>query len=555
MKKNVLLALVIVLGVPAVVRAAEITAASTITKVTVYQDRVLVTRQAQVELAQGENSVLFEGLPASLMEDSLRAEGQGVSRVTIGGVELKKIFSSQEADPRVAQITQELEKLQDELKELQSKTAALQGQMGFIDSVKNFSSIQVPTEIMTKSSPPSDWVGISKFILDSIVENNAQTLAVEKTIREKEKEVEAKGRELNEINRGRGIEKKTAVVSLDTKDKTSFKIELSYVVPQAAWALSYDAKLDPEKKSCLLISYGNVRQWTGEDWNNVSLTLSSSKPAIGGRMPELIPWFVDFFQRYQPQMDDRRLLPQGPSSQDAEKAQDVSSARSDLGQRMKQAPPEEAVLAQANVSQELASVTFEIVKPVTILSDNRFYKNPVKTESFPVQLDYEATPKLSPYAFIHSKITNDKDYPLLAGQLSLFVNGTFIGKSFIETVGRNEEFDLYLGIDEEIKVKRTELIEKTKRTMLGLRARKDYGYKVELENYKKDKISLTVVDQVPVSKNADIKTELLSSSVKPSEIKDLGILKWKFDLDPKEKKAFEFQFFVEYPSDKNISGI
>ena len=183
----------------------------------------------------------------------------------------------------------------------------------------------------------------------------------------------------------------------------------------------------------------------------------------------------------------------------------------------------------------------------------------MKTEDFSIALDYQATPKLSPYAFIHSKVTNDKDYPLMAGNLNVFVNDNYIGRSDIKTIGRNEEFDLYLGVDEEIKIKKTELVEKRKKAMLGLRTRKDYAYKFELANYKKDPVNLTVIDQIPVSKNADIKAELVSSSVDPMENKEqpkeLGILKWSFDLKPGEKREFDYAFFVEYPADKNVTGI
>jgi uncharacterized protein (TIGR02231 family) len=216
---------------------------------------------------------------------------------------------------------------------------------------------------------------------------------------------------------------------------------------------------------------------------------------------------------------------------------------------------EEAQMAQAEVSQELGSVTFEVPSAMTVLSDNRLYKSSVKTESFVCELDYEATPKLSPYAFIHSRITNDKEYLLANGELNLFMNEDYVGKSFIKPVGPGETFDVYLGIDEEIKVKRTELIDKRKKKLLGIRTRKDYGYKIEIESYKKKRVKIAIYDQLPVSKNADIKSELSSSSPKPSEVKDLGILKWDFELSPKEKKTLEFEFFVEYPSDKSVSGI
>lgn len=534
--------------------AADILAGSRVEAVTVYQDRALVTRTAKVELEAGDNALLFEGLPGALMEESLRAEGRAQKTVTIYGAEIKKAFGTEEADPRIAQVAAELEKLRYELKGIQGKYQALADQKAFLDSVKNFSSVQIPKDIMTKSSSPSDWTGISKFLYEAYVTNASDLLEAEKAVAEKNKEVEAKQREYYDIQGGLGIEKKTVVVTVSAKEKTSFEVELSYVVPQAMWTISYDAKAYPSKGQFSLISYGNVRQWTGEDWTDVRLSLSTAKPSIGGRMPELDPWYVDFPQPVVPYPGKavRTMMAMAP---EASMDQASVAAYDAVGGGAGPSYEKSAELAQSEVRQELGSVSYDLPRAFTVKSDNRFYKSPVETREFPVEADYEATPKLSPYAFIHAKVTNNTDHLLAGGEVSIFLNDEYVGKSFIETVGQNEEFDLYLGIDEEIKVKRTELVDKKKKSLMGLKSRKDFAYKIELENYKKEPIKIAVYDQIPVSKNGDIKAELASSSVKPSETKDLGILKWDFELKPAEKKTLEFAFFVEHPADKAITGV
>ncbi len=531
--------------------AQDVLAGSKITKVTVYQDRALVTRVADVTLEKGDTSIVFENLPGALMEESLRASGKSAQPVSIYGAELKKVFGPGEADPRVAQIEQELDKLQADLKELNAKVQIVADQKAFLDSVKNFSSVQIPKEIMTKSSTPAEWTGISKFLFDEYVTNSAQSIAVEKAVDDKNKDIEAKQRQLDDINRGRNIEKKTVLVNVNAKDKTTFKIELSYVILDASWTISYDARVNPDERSCQLISYGNIRQRTGEDWNDVALTLSSAKPAIGGKMPEMNPWYVDILQPEPVYRGAARAKMAGMAMMAASApSESVMSDRAEEAGAL-----QEAVAPQAAVSEELGSVTFDLPRPFTVLSDNRFYKSSVKIENFLAELDYEATPKLMPYAFIHSKITNNKDYALVGGDINIFVKDSFVGKSAIATIGQGEKFDLYLGIDESIKVKRTELVDKRKKSMLGLKTRKDYGYKIELENYSKNPATITVIDQLPVSKNAEIKAELVATSAKPTAKEDLGILKWTVEVLPSEKKSFEFQFYVEYPSDKNVIGL
>ncbi|HTL69955.1 MAG TPA: mucoidy inhibitor MuiA family protein [Candidatus Eisenbacteria bacterium] len=531
--------------------AADVPAVSRVSKVTVYPDRALVTREAQVQLEKGDNTIVFEGLPGSLLEESLRARGSGVP-VTLHGAELKKVFTAGEADARVAALQAELEKLRDERRALDLRREALQGQRRFLDSVRDFSSVQVPKEIQTKSSTAAEWTGIAQYLVDAYGENLSKDLEIDSLVRQKDREVEAKQNELNELYGGSN-EKKTVFVSVEAREKGAFTAELSYLVPQASWTISYDAKVDPAKKECSLVSYANVRQWSGEEWKDVSLGLSSARPAVGGRMPELAPWFVDIRQPV--------VYAEAPAlaRKSARLGSFAGAAREEMEMGVAEAPgaaaPVEAESSQAAVSQELSSVSYDLTRAVTVPADNRLEKFPVKTETMAVELDYETTPKLSPYAFLHTRVANDKDYALMAGEVNVFAGDAYIGKSSLPTVGRGEKFDLYLGVDEEIRVKRTELADRRKKTLLGLRARKDFAYKIEVENYKKEPVRVTVIDQLPVSKNADVKTELVSANPKPTETRDLGISRWTLELPAAGKTAVEFSFYVEFPADKPVSGI
>ncbi len=549
---HIFLILASLIFVSAISQAADITASSRISRVTVYQDRALVTREAQVELLEGQNFILWEGLPSALVEESLRSGGSGQSAVSILSVEIKKMFTPEETNPRVNVIMAELEKLQGDVRQIQGRQSALGSQRMFVDSVRNFASVQVSKDLQTKSIPASELQGLSQFMLDSYSEFELKSQALEKEMADKNKEVQAKQQELYALQSGNSQEKKTAILSVSAQSKTTFKAELSYVIPQASWHVSYDAKVYPSKNSCNLISYGNVQQWTGEDWKDVKLTLSSARPAIGGKMPELYPWYVDY-----PQVYPMSVASQPRMLMRANKAATLEADSYDMaaGMAAPQVQEMRAELATAQVSQEMGSVTYEVETTATMLSDSRAYKFPVQSETFKTELDYETSPKLSPFVFIHSKVTNDKDSTYSGGELNIFVDDNYVGQSSMNTISRGEYFDMYLGISDELKVKRTELVDKKKKTLLGIKARKDYGYKIEVENYRKEKSRIAVYDQLPVSKNADIKVELSSTGLKPSETKDLGILKWNLELEPKEKKVVEFQFSVEYPADKQISGI
>src|SRR3989338_3178233 len=62
---------------------------SKITEVVVFQDRALVTRQAEVELEPGVASIRLSGLPGTIEEQSITARGEGTAEVVLFGASLK----------------------------------------------------------------------------------------------------------------------------------------------------------------------------------------------------------------------------------------------------------------------------------------------------------------------------------------------------------------------------------------------------------------------------------------------------------------------------------
>ncbi|MCG3175712.1 MAG: hypothetical protein MOGMAGMI_00645 [Candidatus Omnitrophica bacterium] len=533
-------------------RAAEILADSRIDAVTVYPDRAYVTRSASVELpAAGTHEIVFAGLPAGLIEDSLRVRGEGSSPVTVQGAEVRARYDAAGTDETVNALLADLERLRLELRAIESRSQAAADQKIFLDSVRDFSRVQVPKEIMTRASAPADWTPLSDFLYDAYEKNGARSLEIQKAAEAKHREIEAAERRLQEAGRGRSIGERDVIVTLECAAKTSFRVELAYLLAQATWHISYEARVLPKDGTCDLVAFGNVRQWSGEDWKDVRLSLSTARPSLGARMPELAPWYVDI---HQPVTYEKSQTYARKASRENVLGSAAPAAMMAASADMETAPIE-ADVAQAAQSFEQGAVTFVAPKTTTVLSDNRSYRSQLSTSRLKAVLDYETTPKLSSSAYLHSKITNELEYPLAAGSVSVFSGGVYLGKSSIGAVGRGETFDLYLGIDEDIRVKRVELKDKGGKGLLGLRGKKTYAYRVDVENYKDTPSKVSVYDQLPVSRNEEVKSELSSASPQPAERKDLGILRWELDLKPREKKSVEFQFEVSYPADKPVVGV
>ena len=68
-------------------------------------------------------------------------------------------------------------------------------------------------------------------------------------------------------------------------------------------------------------------------------------------------------------------------------------------------------------------------------------------------------------------------------------------------------------------------------------------------------IPVTVIDQIPVAQNADIKIELLGKSAPTRRDMDdkRGLLAWDMDVKPDEEKVVEFGYRVTWPAAKKIT--
>src|SRR4051812_7733808 len=76
--------------------------ASTVDTVTVYLDRAVITRKAQVKLKEGEQNVVFADLPPEIDEQSLRASVGGDARVE--NVQARKVYLAQRQEEEVRKL-------------------------------------------------------------------------------------------------------------------------------------------------------------------------------------------------------------------------------------------------------------------------------------------------------------------------------------------------------------------------------------------------------------------------------------------------------------------
>jgi uncharacterized protein (TIGR02231 family) len=210
----------------------------------------------------------------------------------------------------------------------------------------------------------------------------------------------------------------------------------------------------------------------------------------------------------------------------------------------------------AEVETQTTSALFHIPSQSTIPSDNVPHKVTIAIDKLHADFSYSSTPKLSPYVYLKAVVKNMTAAPFLGGNANIFSNDDFVAMSSMKMTSPGEPFDVYLGIDQAIKIERKLVNKFTDYTgMFTKNVRVTYEFGFTLENTKKTEQRISVQDQLPVSQNEKIVVEQVEPAEKDMRRDDQGFMNWIMTLNPGEKKSWKLKFNVEYPQGTAISGI
>lgn len=542
--------------------AAEIPAQSKITKAVVYPDSALLIRQAVLSLDAGVHTIVFADIIPSIDENSLRVSGEGSAKAKVLGAQLKREYLEEKPSERIQAIEKELQKLSDEKKALSDGLQVVYIERSFLSSLKYHSDKQLPRDLVTKMPTAKDVGDILSFLAASLKTNYASEQDLNSGIRDIDKKIEALRNQLDEVSAT--TEMKTAVtVDVEAAKAGNLTLEISYRVMGVSWQPFYEARADFEKSATELVAYGLLRQATGEDWNDVDVVLSTARPGIGGRMPDVEPYFLKFFQPRPRHKFGSAAKTLGRA--EAPMALDMMVAGSAATQEfaMEAVEEKEALgISYAAAQSAGVSVTYTIPRKATIKADGSDVRLPIFAQSLATQFKYAAFPKASDFSYLAAHPSNTADLELPAGRMNVFSGQDYVGVSSIEHIGPGETFDLFLGVDENVKVKRQELERKTDDVLLGnipSPTRKiTVKYKITVENYKNKKIDFELFEAMPVSQDERIKVRIdqVTSEPKNKDYKDKpGVWRWEFVLEPQKKKEIAYTVTIEYPRNMQVEGL
>jgi uncharacterized protein (TIGR02231 family) len=527
--------------------AGEIAAESNIEAVTVFPSGAEITRTLEVKLPPGDQTVLAyiteQALPASI-----RVEGKASAGLEIGSVDARRAYIP-ESGPAASQSNRK--KIEDEIEQLRDRRAAEDDiissaklQQAYLQTLAGPAPAQNGTNANAQNK---DWDALFGLLgqrmtdaSKAISEAKLRQRALDRSIAELQKSLpDAKGK----------VEYRTEVrINLTAAAPLEASLILRYQVDNASWSPFYDARLttNDEGSSPLpklrLARRAAIAQRTGEDWEDVKLSLSATRPGTETAAPNLNMLSVNF--------EAPPAQPQAAAGATPRNAP-IGPLRADFG------------WAQLREAQSQASISaFQAVYAIggktTIKSASETKRLQIASEEVETPLYVMAVPRLDHTAYLYAKLALPKtSSPLLPGSVSLFRDSVFVGNGSLPQLSPGESHALGFGADERIRVKQVVLTDKTGETGTFSKSRlEEHSYVITVKNLHTRPMDIQIADRMPVSAQEEIKVDFsVTAGPQPAAVEGenkRGLFRWDLKAQPDEEQKLVYVYRVTSPADKKI---
>lgn len=544
---------------PGLASAAETELSSRIDRVTVFPDGAVVTRLGKANLLQGASQIVLRGLPATIDPASIRVEGNGDGTFSVGAVDVR--ITPGDAKPVLDAA------LEEKLKALRDEKERLSGQIGAIESkratIERFAQVG-PDKLGPdgKALPVGDWPAVFEAIGTALIKVQDELRGTRNRLADVEAEIASLERARPQAGRP-GAPKRDIAIAVEVPQPVAAEFAITYRVTGANWTPTYEARLTTtgDKPEIALTRRAEIRQRSGEAWEDVALTLSTTRSTGGTRAPDLTPMQVSFFE---PQIvaEARARALALARKVEAEKAAPAPTApRFGAPLALEDRAPKPVVAAEvtlATIEAGAYQANFQVPGRATIPQDGSSKTVTLSQRKAEATLAARTVPEIEQKAYLEAGFTHEEEAPLLAGRVALHRDGTYVGMGQFNLVAPGDKVELGFGADDRIKVsfapvKRRE----NDPTWFGQTRTDQREFRTVVKSLHTRPVKVTVLERLPYSESSAITVETIAAQTTPATEKQTGdrrgVSSWTFDLAGGAEKEIKLAYRIKWPGDRELS--
>ncbi len=513
-----------------------------ITKVVLYPSTARVTRVAEFEIPEGDNEVQLQAIPSSIDPSSVSVGLKATSQaVILRDVMVDQVVTAVANRADLAKLEAEIRVLNEEIQSAKQRFSGVAAKISHIDGLLSETRNIVYALTQEKLSIEEHFNQVE--VINSqreiyIQEQSGFRVALQKL----DDELKEKTLLYQSLSNLGSHDNSLIRLRIETEEAVRIQLELSHLQYSCGWSPVYRASMDGSQ---LKLAYeAEVNQKTGENWQEVEMSLSTSQPMGFRDLPELSPWYL---KRYTPPREVIHANQMIMSSAPRPMSKSRQASDADF-EELRDAP-------FAEVNDQGVSMHFELPHAVSIPSKDSSTRVNIVTLSLPTEVDLLIVPKITAEAFRRVKLTNDSKFTLMPGRVALFFDGEYLGESYFDLIPAGGKKEISFGADQRIVVEREILQQEVSKKILQDRNTRVYKYQIKITNPSNETLKAEIQENIPVSREDDIKVRLDVVEPKPTKIDELNRMTWNLSLSPHSTTQLRYEFSVEAPRDVPITGL
>ena len=537
--------------------AEEYTLASDVSAVTVYPQGATIIRSIEFDVSAGRHTLVISDIPYEFQSQTLQILGGeglvfGASRIVSNRVQPDDVQLEQRAT-----LEAEIDALETQIAAAQEESAAAglminatAARLKLLDSLSTqqaqgaanaLEAEQLSIETLTAlvelvGSETLDALQDAQAARVEIAKINQRSEALRKRLSDAREEL---ARLVEPSNWGYGI-----ALEVEAGANVAGILQISYVIEEASWRPVYDFALDTDSESLKVERKVMIGQYTGENWVDAAITVSTSAPFDWQRFS--LPHTN--LARYEP--------PAPPVPQLQARVMNDSVAGMAFAAPEVMIVEEAAEMAGATVNFQGITATYALPAGTDVRTNDEGTLVTLNSATFEVNLSARANMGADvETAFLLASLTNDTSEPFLPGSASFFRDGAFVTSGNIDMVAAGATAELGFGRVDGLMVSRNTLRrEDGSSGVITTSNDRVVEYAFKIENVTNRAWDVVIYDRIPVSEQEELLIDW-TARPRPTET-DVegrrGVMAWEFPLESGESKEIRLSYELEWPEGNEL---
>ena len=546
-----------------------------ISEITLYQGTAVVSRIVEIPAGKtGSFEIVIGPLPSATDASSVHADQ--AKGVTVRSVACRSRPPEEAAklQGRAGEVAAAIEALEVKSSIANNEIALRRIRQNYLKDLQGFVAPAAAQEMTHGVIQSKELEAVTQMHFREYEKASQEIMKLDLEIKADAKALELLEKEQNTLAAGPPVTY-DAIVYLEKPAAGPASISLNYFVGDCGWFPVYNVKGDTAKNDVSVEFNALIHQVSGEDWKEAKLALSTASPKTSAYNPRLAPLYVDVTtggggsphanaDSYKAAVDEKNV---------AIKSQFRGKSTDEIASQNFRANDSAASVQLIELSERLSelrlmdqggeedlSIRYELSTPISVVSRRDAQMVPVLQHQSPADFYHVAVPILTNSVFREAELVNATGRDLLGGQVNVFLDGEFKGRTEISSVARGRSFTLGFGVDGQVKARRT-LVDRRDDVQGGNR-QVSVSSEIIIDNFKQEAVKIRLRERMPFMEDAtNLRVSVGEMSQRLSANADYlryekpkGILRWDIEAPPgtlEKSNSLRYTYSLEF--DKSLT--